>query len=147
MPLIHDLWTQSIYGIRIYNAKHESILAFISLTRWKLRPTPGRRTDEALTASSMKRIRLSFIIPTVVVVCQTLHLSEISAGLVKLVSNTWCSARRALLDLGSSRACSGSRRACFCDSWPDITADETREGRFCHLTPVNTDGLESVEPR
>lgn len=93
---------------------------------------------------------LSFAPQLLFFVCEALHLSQISAWLLKHVAVSWCSARRAFffffLDLGSSRAFAQFHIMSVCLSWPDITSQGWARGViFCHLIPLNTAALKSVK--
>lgn len=125
----------NLHGIRIYNCEVESILAFISLTVFKLLAEAQMEVQHCeslcwqlpvwnelvLTARFIYHLLLSccFLFANHYI-CRRFQHDSWS------VAVSWCSARRGFfflsLDLGSSHTCARFHFMSECLSWPDITA-------------------------
>ncbi len=93
---------QNVHGIRIYNCEVESILAFIALCSKLLAEAQMEVQHCELLCWQLpvrNELVLTFHLPCtpqlLFFVCESLHLSQISAWLLKHVAVSWCSARRA----------------------------------------------------
>lgn len=120
--------TLNLYGIRIYNCEVESILSFIALTRenwltvFKLMAEAQMEVQYCeplcwqlpVWNKLVLTFHLSFAPQLLFFVCEALHLSQISAWLLKHVAVSWCSARRTFFFRSRliSSLCSVSHHVC-----------------------------------